>query len=195
MKHFYQQIGENWFDYQGLYEFMVNYFPDQSHFVEVGSWKGRSAAFMGVDILNSNKCIQFDCVDTWLGSEEHLKDGGRLGGGTKEGNNIQKDENWLFNEFRKNTLPISTYINPIRKLSLEASQLYQDRSLDFVFLDAAHDYKNVKEDILSWYPKVKVGGWLAGHDYFCDDFGVKEAADEVFGDKLQTKGSCWLIRK
>ena len=109
--------------------------------------------------------------------------------------NILKDKNWLFNEFRKNTLPISTHINPIRKPSLEASQLYQDRSLDFVFLDAAHDYENVKNDILSWYPKIKVGGWLAGHDYFLEHFGVKEAADEIFGDKLQTQGSCWLIRK
>ena len=35
-------------------------------------------------------------------------------------------------------------------------------------------YENVKNDILSWYPKVKVGGWLAGHDYFLEHFGVKE---------------------
>ena len=35
MKHFYQQVGnENWFDYPGLYESMVNHFPDRSHFVE-----------------------------------------------------------------------------------------------------------------------------------------------------------------
>ena len=47
--------------------------------------------------------------------------------------------------------------------------------MDFVFLDAAHDYENVKEDILSWYPKVKVGGWLTGHDYFLGHFGVKKA--------------------
>lgn len=188
MEHFYQNVGgENWFDYQDLYQSMVNYFPDGSHFVEVGSWKGRSAAFMGVEILNSNKCIQFDCVDTWLGSEEHI--------GSKEEINIRDDKNWLFNEFKKNTLSISTHINPVRKPSLDAVQLYKNRSLDFVFLDAAHDYENVKNDILSWYPKIKVGGWLAGHDYFLDHFGVKEAADEVFGDKLQTQGNCWLIRK
>ena len=188
MKHFHHTVGkENWFDYEKLYQSMVNHFPDNSHFGAVGSWKGRSAAFMGVEILNQGKCIQFDCVDTWLGSEEHGK--------IEEGLNIQKDNNWLFNEFRKNTLPISTHINPIRKPSLEASQLYKDRSLDFVFLDAAHDYKNVKEDILSWYPKVKVGGWLTGHDYFLEHFGVKKAVDEIFGDKIQTEGSCWLIRK
>jgi hypothetical protein len=138
MEHFYQSVGEeNWFDYQELYSSMVDHFCDGAHFVEVGSWKGRSAAFMGVEILNSNKHIQFDCIDTWLGSEEHRKF--RL---------LKNDKDWLFNEFRKNTLSISTHINPIRKPSLEASQLYLDRSLDFVFLDAAHDYENVKNDIL-----------------------------------------------
>ena len=84
MEHFHHTVGkENWFDYKKLYQSMVNHFPDNSHFVEVGSWKGRSAAFMGVEILNQGKCIQFDCVDTWLGSEEHEK--------IEEGLNIQKD--------------------------------------------------------------------------------------------------------
>ena len=51
MEHFYQSVGEeNWFDYQELYSSMVNHFCDGAHFVEVGSWKGRSAAFMGVEI-------------------------------------------------------------------------------------------------------------------------------------------------
>ena len=55
MEHFYYHIGENWFNYQDLYNQMVNYFPDGAHFVEVGSWKGRSSAFMAVEIINSNK--------------------------------------------------------------------------------------------------------------------------------------------
>jgi hypothetical protein len=71
MEHFYKNIGEDWMDFQELYSEMVNYFPDNSHFVEVGSWKGRSASYMAVEILNSKKRIKFDCVDTWLGSVEH----------------------------------------------------------------------------------------------------------------------------
>jgi hypothetical protein len=71
----------------------------------------------------------------------------------------------------------------IRELSVEASKLFQDNSLDFVFLDAAHDYVNVKNDLEAWYPKVKKGGIFCGHDYIegmyqGTQFGVKSAVDE-----------------
>ena len=53
MKHFYEQLGEQWFTYKTLYYSMVNKYPDNSHFVEVGVWKGMSAAYMAVEIINS----------------------------------------------------------------------------------------------------------------------------------------------
>lgn len=189
MKHFWNVVGkENWFDYQELYSSMVRHHQDHSHFVEVGSFEGKSSVYMGVEIVNSNKLIKFDCVDTWKGSEEHE--------GTYVIDNINKDNNWLYNEFRKNIIPVSHIITPIRTTSIEASSLYEDRSLDFVFLDASHDYENIKNDILYWISKVKVGGWLAGHDYFNESFGVKKAVDEVFGEGIfETRGSCWVYRK
>ena len=39
-----------------------------------------------------------------------------------------------------------------------------DHSLDFVFLDESHEYKDVKDDIEHWLPKVKIGGTLGGDD-------------------------------
>mgnify|MGYP003349871615 CR=1 FL=1 len=75
MQHFYENIGpENWFNYQDLYRMVVEKYPSGSHFIEVGSWKGRSSAFMAVEIINSGKNIKFDCVDTWEGSPEHADD-------------------------------------------------------------------------------------------------------------------------
>ena len=55
MEHFYYNIGEDWFSYPELYSSIVNKFGDNSHFVEVGVWKGRSASYMGVEIFNSGK--------------------------------------------------------------------------------------------------------------------------------------------
>ena len=46
-----------------------------------------------------------------------------------------------------------------------AANLFPDGSLDFVYIDANHTYEAVTEDIALWYPKVKKGGILAGHDY------------------------------
>jgi hypothetical protein len=159
MEHFYQNIGENWFSYPGLYSVMVREFPSGSHFVEVGSWRGRSAAYMAVEIINSGKSILFDCVDTWNGSQEHLDPSS--GWFVKE---LIEDPDYLWKDFNNNISPVKEVIKPIRMTSLEASQLYEDESLDFVFIDASHEYQDVLDDITSWIKKVKIGGVLAGHD-------------------------------
>lgn len=152
MKHIYEeeQFGENWFTYPNLYNKIVKKFPSGSKFVEVGVWKGKSAAYMCVEIANSNKNIEFYCVDNWKGSIEHL--------GNPE---LPK----LYEIFTKNMEPVKDYYTPVRMNSLEAVNLFQNESLDFVFIDASHEYEDVKEDIKAWLPKVKVGGILAGHDY------------------------------
>jgi hypothetical protein len=67
----------------------------------------------------------------------------------------------------------------------EAAQRIPDGSLDFVYLDARHDYASVKSDLQVWFPKVAPGGVLAGHDYLDGDlpegdFGVRSAVDEFF---------------
>ena len=168
MEHFYQKIGEDWFTYPNLYKKMVTNATENSHFVEVGVWKGRSASFMGVEIINSNKDIKFDCIDTWEGSVEH-----------KEFDIVVNKE--LYNLFIENIEPVKNVINPIKLSSLDAVNLYDDESLDFVFIDASHEYEDVKNDILAWLPKVKVGGILAGHDYgWCVD--VRRAVHEVLGE-------------
>jgi len=70
MEHFYKDI-YGFADYLGIYRKAVKMFPSGSHFVEVGSFLGKSAVFMAVEIINSGKNIKFDCVDHWLGSDEH----------------------------------------------------------------------------------------------------------------------------
>jgi len=189
MEHYYHNIGENWFTYPELYSSMVKKFGDNSHFIEVGVWKGRSAAYMGVEILNSGKSIKFDCVDVFSGSTEHLDSSSPF-----FNEELLNDEDWLYNEFLKNTEPIKDIITPIRKISWEAAELYEDDSLDFVFIDAAHDYESVKKDITAWFPKIKKGGVLAGHDY--PYWEVSNAVNEFFGEnKIEVKEGCWVYEK
>jgi hypothetical protein len=52
----------------------------------------------------------------------------------------------------------------------EGAKLFADESLDFVYIDANHTYESVKEDIDTWYRKVKKGGLVMGHDYLPDYF-------------------------
>ena len=170
MEHFYNTIGEDWFDFSDIYSYAVDNFTDDSHFVEIGSWKGRSAAFMAVEIINSKKNIKFDCIDTWEGSAEHT---------AEWATEFQKDKDFLYSNFLKNTQLVSDVINPIRKRSHDAAISYKNRSLDFIFLDGSHKYKDVLLDLQLFYPKLKRGGIIAGHDY--PNFsGVRLAVGEFF---------------
>lgn len=184
MEHFYKNIeSENWFGYEDLYSYVVNRFETGSHFVEVGVWKGMSSCFMAVEIINSGKNIKFDCVDTWEFVES-----------SKE---INKDQfNNLFEIFKKNIDPVKNIIGVIKSLSWEGSKNYEDNSLDFVFIDAGHDYESVTKDLKSWYPKIKNKGIIAGHDYHYD-CGVYPAVNDFFKDKNNIKqiGACWIYEK
>ena len=69
-----------------------------------------------------------------------------------------------------------------------ASREFADASLDFVYLDATHTYADSARDLRDWWPKLKVGGLMAGDDYFTGfvpkagyTFGVRDAVDEFFG--------------
>jgi len=79
----------------------------------------------------------------------------------------------------------------IRDHSINAAERFEDKSLDFVYIDARHAYEYAVEDINTWLPKIKPGGVLAGHDYVdgpiggCD-FGVKQAVDEILGEDAIT---------
>jgi predicted O-methyltransferase YrrM len=173
MEHYYQTLGEDWFDFQGLYKRMVQKY-DKAHFVEVGSWKGRSAVFLAVEIVNSGKKIVVDCVDTWEGSVEH----------SALPEVINKT---LYETFLKNIQCVRHIIHPVRLDSVQASGLYADANLDFVFLDASHEYVDIKSDILCWLPKVKVGGTFAGHDIYFP--GVDSALKELLLGKYTVEGN------
>ena len=64
----------------------------------------------------------------------------------------------------------------VYKQSEDAYKDYPDGFFDYVYIDGDHDYKSVKRDIELWYPKVKAGGMLAGHDIIMDS--VKTAVTE-----------------
>jgi hypothetical protein len=73
----------------------------------------------------------------------------------------------------------------LRGLSVEMAGNFHDEALDWVYLDADHREQSVLEDLKAWYPKVRVGGMLCGHDYFNSPgweghHGVKAAVDAFF---------------
>lgn len=66
----------------------------------------------------------------------------------------------------------------IKKTSVEAAKCVPEKSLDFVYIDASHDFDSVMIDLIVWSPKVKQYGIVAGHDYMpYGGFGVITAVD------------------
>lgn len=173
MQHFYESanLGEDWFTYAALYQNVVKHFPSGSHFVEVGSWKGKSSVFMAVEIINSGKQIKFDCVDIWT-------DAALNNSGYDDVRDVSSDT--FYNLFLDNIEPVKHIITPIRMCSWECAKLYEDRSLDFVFIDGDHSYEGVTRDLAAWYPKIKQGGVLAGHDYAWTPH-IQQAVSELLG--------------
>lgn len=71
--------------------------------------------------------------------------------------------------------------------SISVASVTGFESLDFVYLDAGHEYENIKADFEAWYTKVRPGGIIAGHDYGHDNEfpGVKKYIDELINNGLE----------
>ena len=175
-------FGEEWFNYHYLYQTIVKNSPPNAWFVEVGSYKGRSAAYMAVEIINSGKNIFFDCIDIW----DNSKFTDALLNKTEEQKKEVIEED-IYKIFLRNIMLVRRMILPIRGQSDEIAKYYADKTLDFVFIDASHQYEDVLRDIKAWYPKVKTNGIIAGHDYNSNQkdgwTGVNKAVHEFFENK------------
>jgi len=63
----------------------------------------------------------------------------------------------------------------MKTTSVEGAAQFAFNSLDFVYLDAKHDFDSILQDFDTWYPRVKKGGIIGGHDYSIE--GVKQVVD------------------
>lgn len=76
-----------------------------------------------------------------------------------------------------------------RALTHEAARDCPDRSLDFVFIDASHDYDSVLRDIDDWTPKAR--DMVLGHDW--DEPGVRRAVVGRFDRVVEGPDKCWGV--
>jgi predicted O-methyltransferase YrrM len=97
-------------------------------------------------------------------------------------NTSQEEHDKKYAQTVERLKPYGNRSHIVRAMSSEAAPSFADGSLDFVYIDANHSYEGCRDDIALWWPKVKVGGILAGHDYVDGafpegEFGVKQAVD------------------
>jgi len=152
IEHFYQKIPGH-FTWPDFARDMAELMPLNAHLVEVGVLNGQSVACLGVELLRAGRPrCRIELVDT----------------------HIPRD-------IRDALAPIARLLGPMHEgVSWEVARRFEERSLDYVMLDADHDYESVKKDIAAWLPKVRPGGILCGHDYCAEIPGVQRAVTEAF---------------
>jgi predicted O-methyltransferase YrrM len=159
-----------WFNYQDFYKFVSTH--NYKTFVELGVWLGHSVSFLAKHLEYGSVIYAIDLFDDSYAHKnyDHL-------------NGLR------YELFKKNTAEYKHIIKPIHSCSWVAADMFENQSVDFVFIDADHSYESVCKDIDGWLSKIKKGGILAGHDYFNAD-GVKLAVDTKLND-VKIYGSCW----
>jgi len=152
--------------------------------VEIGSWVGYTAMRM----LGQYPDLTLTCVDTFLGSANDMTGELREAAGIVSG-----DPDIIWTLFGRNTSRFQERCRVLRMSSLDAVEQFEDRSLDFVFIDADHSYEGCKADIEDWLPKMKRDGVICGHDYGEQFPGVVQAVDEIFGGDADVQSRVWMV--
>lgn len=151
------------FDFPEFYDSVARWLPRESVIAECGVANGASAIYLAEKLLSQGKRFKFYFIDSLAYGQDHQL--------RVIINNVVK-------------AGIGEWVEIIPLSSVEASTRFPDNHFDFVFIDASHEVEATKADIRCWYPKVKEGKWLAGHDYNeGEGLGVKTAVDICIPEK------------
>ena len=181
---------DNWFDYPNMYQ-AIAFQPDMLKLAEVGCWKGHSISYLAKLLLSTNKKFELYAIDIW-DEWKNWRENCKVADEAHFDEIIQN----LYKIYNRNLEinGVRKHIVDVKKPSVEAVKDFEDGYFDFVYIDADHTYNAVKRDIDAWFPKVRVGGIIGGHDYFQPTCGVKQAVDEKFS-KVGTIDSAWYYTK
>lgn len=163
-------------------------------FVEVGCKEGRTTGF----VLANCPDICVIAIDPWIVQP-------RMAGVVRDDPTRETYEDWDFAEiervFWENVGAHKDRVEMLRETSAQAAcnirQPGGPQYFDVVFIDALHDYDSVMQDISLWWPKVREGGFICGHDYQHKFSGVMRAVADHF--PLMRVGVCpdsvWFVQK
>ena len=113
------------------------------------------------------------------------------------GYGMQSPPNENFEACKKHLKKYKDKVVFVKKLSDDAVNDVPN-DLDFCYIDANHSYKYVKNDIKNYYPKIKKGGYIGGHDFHISALGVIIAVLEfVKANNLDLQGypRDWWVKK
>ena len=161
-----------------LFELAYYHIPENGLAIEVGTWKGGSAAIIGEICRQRNG--RLICIDLF-NHDLH---------GKNEENGPNPD---FMASVMKNLegLPI-TFMNGT---SEDILHYLADDIADLIFIDGVHSMPGVKVDIEGYWSKLKTGGLYCGHDYGNGPCYVDKVVDEFLGPAVNLVKSLWFKTK
>ncbi|MCA9072224.1 MAG: class I SAM-dependent methyltransferase, partial [Planctomycetaceae bacterium] len=167
--------------------------------VEVGSWKGDSSLHMAFLIKHLQLRSVVLCVDTWLGSLEHLEE-------SVKGWDVRPYRSHgypqLYYQFLANVLHHNCQdrIIPLPATSSNAARWMIDQNItaDLIYLDASHEEDDVYSDLCLYWRILRPGGVLFGDDWAAYWYGVICAVNRFTKEhklNLQVVKEKWFLQK
>lgn len=171
--------------------------PKRSVCAEIGVWKGNFSA----RILEVVQPVALHLIDPWefIPDEryKHALYGGRAARGQQDIDRVFENVQQRFaREIGDGVVHLH------RSPSAQAAREFANEYFDWIYIDGNHYYEFVKQDMHSFCPRVKSGGFIAGDDYGTRGYwkgGVKKAVDEFIASQeaelvLQEAGQ-FVLRK
>ncbi len=183
---YWEKVKFSYFNFHKWYKSIYNSLNDGDIFVEIGTWTGASSLFFAELIKNGSKNINFYTIDTFKGYAvlQHID------------LVINKKVYEYYMSVRE---PVKEYIKVIKADShlKRTSARFDNESIAAIFFDGDHSHEGIRKDLKNWYPKIKKGGIISGHDYIWGGQGVKPVVD-VFSEfkAIQfSQGGVWYYTK
>ena len=148
--------------------------------IEIGSYAGESASIF----LSKDSFKTLYCIDPWEmnydpddeAGDEHIVE-------------AEAEFDRRFNNCKQ--------VVKLKHRSNEVVSLFQDESIDFIYIDGCHLYDAFKQDLENYVPKIKHGGIISGHDWH-DHWKVPQALREYFKRdplSIYPDGGSWVYIK
>ena len=132
--------------------------------VEIGSFEGESMEIFA----NSGKFSKIYCIDPWTNGYDMDDSSSEL---------VEFVESSF--DIRKSNFP---FVEKIKMTSLDGVKLFEDSSIDMVYIDGNHRPEMIKLDIINWLNKVKSNGYITEHDWYYRDGLIQQTIIDTIGE-------------
>lgn len=143
--------------------------PDNKRALEIGSYRGGSTVALGH--VARAKDLHLYCLDMWAAYREQ-----------SDFCNMERsklDDYEIFTDFISNTSFVKDRVSMLRGSGSDFVDILGRNSFSFVFIDGAHDYHSVIDDIILGLKVIEPGGVMCGHDYHSAGTGVIKAVHDI----------------